>query len=280
MAKRSRKTDQAVIDRRIKEGRGQGTGAEYTPWLYVQDVPSNGLAHRIKGWKTKREHHFFSTLERDYFYVLEWSPSVTDIREQYPLLSLSETLVIAQDCGFKHPTDPKTKEPVVMTTDFVITISGSAGGTECARTIKPSKQLQSKRTLEKLEIERRYWQKRDTSWGIVTEREIPKTLASNVALLHGYLEIADRLSLTKQEVCTIADVLTQKIAAGNISLRDVAADCDSQLGFEPGTGLTVAYHLLARKEWQIDMHVPIVPRKRLALLVSPPDSVSGKGAAR
>jgi hypothetical protein len=89
MAKRSRKTDQAVIDRRIKEGRGQGTGAEYTPWLYVQDVPSNGLAHRIKGWKTKREHHFFSTLERDYFYVLEWSPFVIDIREQYPLLPLS-----------------------------------------------------------------------------------------------------------------------------------------------------------------------------------------------
>ncbi|WP_318246853.1 hypothetical protein [Bacillus norwichensis] len=39
------------------------------------------------------------------------------IREQYPLLPIKETIVMADKLGLKHPTDTKTGEPVVMTTD-------------------------------------------------------------------------------------------------------------------------------------------------------------------
>jgi len=173
MAKRQRETNQITIDKRIREGRGQGRGSDYKPWLLVQDVPSQGLATRIKGWKTKRVHHLLSNLELSYFYVLEWSPVVFDIREQYPLLPLEETLAIAEQCGIRHPTDPKTQEPVVMTTDFFISVPQSIKVIEQARTLKTAKDLQSQRTIEKLEIERRYWQGRDIDWGIVTEREIP-----------------------------------------------------------------------------------------------------------
>jgi hypothetical protein len=263
MAKRNRKTDQTTIDKRIKEGRGQGIGAEYTPWLRIQDVSSNGLAHRIKGWKTKREHHFLSSLECRYFYVLEWSPHVLDIREQYPLLPLAETLAIAQECGFKHPADPRTREPIVMTTDFVVTVTESMGGIDRARTIKPSKDLSSKRVLEKLEIERCYWRARNTGWGIVTEHEIPRVLARNVELLHGYHQLTDRLSLPLERICMIANALTSEVLESNASLKAVAADCDKRLGLEPGTALTVAYHMLATKQWQVDINTPIEPRKKL-----------------
>jgi hypothetical protein len=160
MAKRKRQTDKTVIDKRISDGRGQGRGSDYKPWLLVQDVPSQGLATRIKGWKTKRVHHLLSNLELSYFYILEWSPVVFDIREQYPLLPLEETLAIAEQCGIRHPTDPKTQEPVVMTTDFFITVPRSMEVIEQARTLKTAKDLQSERKLEKLEIERRYWHNR------------------------------------------------------------------------------------------------------------------------
>ena len=46
-----------------------------------------------------------------------------------------------------------------------------------ARTIKRKEDILDSRVLEKFEIERRYWKKQDTSWGIVTEEEIDKTLA-------------------------------------------------------------------------------------------------------
>jgi len=135
MAKRERKSTQKVIDKRLKQGRGQGRGADYQPYLRVQDVPSQGLATRIRGWKTGREHHFLSPLECHYFFLLEWSPLIVDIREQFPL-DLDETRAIAADLGIRHPTNPRTREPIVMTTDFVNTIRRAIGVIEHARTLK------------------------------------------------------------------------------------------------------------------------------------------------
>lgn len=83
--------------------------------MHIQDIASTGLASRIKGWKTGRVHHLLSKLETEYFYVLEWSNIVSDIREQYPLLPITETLEIAEQLGILHPTDPRTKESIVMT---------------------------------------------------------------------------------------------------------------------------------------------------------------------
>ena len=115
--------DQDSVSRFEKAGRGKGTGKDYLPWLRVQDVPSKGLSTRVEGWKTKRIHHFLSQLELLYYYVLEWSRAILDIREQYPLLPLEETISIAQSCGIPHPAHPKTKKPVVFTTDFLLTVS-------------------------------------------------------------------------------------------------------------------------------------------------------------
>lgn len=36
------------------------------------------------------------------------------IREQFPLLSQEEPIIIAKELGVKHPTDPKTREPIVV----------------------------------------------------------------------------------------------------------------------------------------------------------------------
>lgn len=79
------------IEKLIKEGRGQGHGSDYKPWINIQDVPSLGRVSRIKGIKTNRQHEFLSDLERNFFYLLEYSNNVVDIREQFPLLPLEET---------------------------------------------------------------------------------------------------------------------------------------------------------------------------------------------
>ena len=106
--KRKRENTSDTVERRIKEGRGTGRGVDYKPWLLVQDVPSQGLASRVKGVKTGRVHHLLSQLEHRCFLILDWSGRVTDIREQYPLLPLEETVASAESLGIKHPQDPKT----------------------------------------------------------------------------------------------------------------------------------------------------------------------------
>ena len=184
MAKRSKALDK---ERKIKEERGFGQGQEYRPWITIQDFPSSGRVSRIKGIKTKRQHEFLSDLERNYFYFLEFADKVIDIREQFPLLPLEETVLIAKELGIQHPEHPQTKEPIVMTTDFLITIKNPMGQIkEVVRTLKYKDKLLDQRILEKFEIERIYFEKRGIDWGIVTEQEVDKAVAQNLADIHGY----------------------------------------------------------------------------------------------
>jgi hypothetical protein len=260
-----RQTTLNLIEKRYAEGRGQGRGAAYKPWLYIQDVPSQGLATRIRGWKTKREHHLLSKLELLFFFLLEWSAAIIDIREQYPL-DLSETLVIAEQLGIRHPRDPKTQHPIVMTTDFLLTIPASLGIGENARTIKYAQALSSIRAMEKLEIERLYWKRRNIDWGIVTDKEIDPTMASNIKWVHPYKDVSSLTPLTATKVNQIEDVLTPKIRNQCVPLRNITNGCDKQLGLHQGSSLSVVKHLIATRKIEVRMDIPIHVGKSLAII--------------
>lgn len=268
MVTSKRKTKRQTIKTRLNSGCGQGRGSDYQPAIWVRDFSSQGLSTQSFGWKTQRVHHFLSELEERYFLTLEWSTIVTDIREQYPL-ALEETLSIAQDCGIPHPVSPDTQEHALMTTDVVVTVRSRLGVVEVARTVKPTEKLSSKRVLEKFEIERRYWEKRNISWGIVTEREIPSVLVENVKWLHNFFYVSDLSPLKEDDIRQITAVLTLQVIQEKASLRDIAAECDSQLGLERGSSLCVARHLIANRQWLIDINQPIEPNLKLTLL-SPP----------
>src|SRR5258708_2819492 len=271
MAKRPRRYTVSTTAKRIKEGRGQGRGAKYKSWLYTHDVPSKGRAWRTKGWKTERPHHLLSDFEHDYQLIRDWDSSVIDIREQYPLLPLEETLAIAEECNIRHPSvRHPTKRgvviPVVMTTDFVFTISEGLNTYDQARTLKYAKDLESQRTLEKLEIERRYWARRNIDWAIVTEHEISRVLARNIQMLHKHLTIEDRVALPEATIREAAAMMTSEVLQSPCSLSHIPLECDERLRLQPGTCLTIAYHLMTTKQWKIDMSTPIQPGNTLILL--------------
>jgi hypothetical protein len=200
-----------------------------------------------------------SKRELAYFLILEWSPQVVDIREQYPLLPLAETVTLAEQCGVRHPTDPRSKAPIVMTTDFLVILSGQRWPVEQARTVKPVTALANQRTREKLEIERRYWARRQVDWGIVTEREIPQVLANNLELLRSYRDLSGRLTLAEAQLKAVEVIVAAYIMNMDVPLREAAARCDQRLDLEAGTSLTVAYHLLATRQWQTDLNRPLDP---------------------
>lgn len=260
MAKRKRTITENKIEKLIKEGRGQGIGTDYKPWIFIQDVPSLGRATRLKGIKTTRQHEFLSDMERDYFYILEYSDNVIDIREQFPLLPLEETLLIAKELGIKHPTDPNTKEPIVMTTDFLITINKDGRYVDIARTIKSQEDLINKRTVDKFEIERRYWEKQGIDWGIVTEQEINKVVAQNISYIHSYYDIDNIDSLVDIEKNCIDDLTIEyikRVIDGKSSIREISKCFDKDLGLKVGTGICLFRHILIKKIIQVDLYAPI-----------------------
>lgn len=257
MSKRKRSSQ---IEKWIKEGRGAGIGADYKPWIRIQDVSSLGRSHRFTGVKTKRQHEFLSDLERDYFYLSEYSEFTIDIREQFPLLPLEETIVIADELGLKHPTDDKTNELVVMSTDFLLTVDKGEGLVELARTIKMKDELLKERVIEKFEIERVYWERRLIDWGIVTELEIPKEMARNISYFHNYYDIRQYdafQNMSPQHIEDLAIALLQRILNGNKSIREITNVFDKETHMPLGSGMTLFYHLLAQKIIQADILEPL-----------------------
>ncbi|NIA58259.1 heteromeric transposase endonuclease subunit TnsA [Bacillus pacificus] len=257
MSKRKRTSE---IEKWIKQGRGSGIGADYKPWLKIQDVSSLGRSTRLKGIKTGRQHEFLSDLERNYFYLTEYSDFIVGIREQFPLLPLEETIVIAEELGIKHPTDPKTGESIVMTTDFLLTVDKGQGVFEVARTVKMKDELLKERVLEKFEIEREYWQRRDIDWGIVTEEEIHKIMARNISYIYGYYDIRDYDTFQEMSSQLIEDLslsLMQRLLNDSRSVRTITSEFDADTHLPFGSSVTLFYHLLARKIIVIDMLKPL-----------------------
>jgi len=120
MAKRVRTWNKAKYERYLKEGRGQGEGSSYRPWVSVQDFSFQGAISRIAGHKTERVHHFLFRNELNYFYLLEWSDKILDIREQYPLLDMALAADVARKAGIRYPCDNITGFPYVQTCDFLV----------------------------------------------------------------------------------------------------------------------------------------------------------------
>ncbi len=109
------------FNRSLKNKYGVGVGTEYKPWLRIQDVASRGIRSQIWGRKTNRVHHLLSSIESQFFYLAEFSDSVTDIREQFPLLPITLSNKIAVTLGVEHPKVPVNGELNIMTTDFLLT---------------------------------------------------------------------------------------------------------------------------------------------------------------
>jgi len=206
---------------------GQPTYNDYVPEIKVRDVKGrNSRATKVTSYKTNRVHHLLSDLEYYYFLYLEWSDDVLDIREQFPLKQ-STTEDIALGMKVKHPSYLGTN--IVMTTDFVITLENGY----LVRTVKPSSELQKQRVLEKLSIEREYWNQLDPDidWGIVTEKELDRTFVSNLELIRNkrdyivdnkvkddyIIELKSALSPSETSLVEIFDFIDAKYAAEEFS---------------------------------------------------------------
>ena len=180
MAKKQYGNSEAKNRRWIKEGRGSGRGCKYKPWLTVRDLPSEGRSHRIFGHKSQRTHHLLSDLELAVFLVLEWSPSTEEVREQFPL-RIDDTIPLALEAGLSHPSLRGVMQ--IMSSDFLVNTSDKKLS-KFVLQAKYEEALLDHRTVEKLEIERRYWLKKQIPWMLVTEKDIPKVVFQNINWLY------------------------------------------------------------------------------------------------
>ncbi|HFI9985420.1 TPA: TnsA endonuclease N-terminal domain-containing protein [Escherichia coli] len=190
----------------LGDGIGLGYGQSYQPWLRAQDVRSHGNRSIVFGLKTFRNHHFFSSVESNFFYLAEFNDLVIDIREQFPLIPLLLTHQIANHLDVQHPLARGVRGvPAdvlnVMTTDFLLTLRMPGGGLRYKAIAVKQNESIPKREAEKLEIERMFWQLIDVEFQIYTGSELNHVTGQNIcwatSVLRNGSEFFDKYPLDK-----------------------------------------------------------------------------------
>ncbi|MGM3412074.1 TnsA endonuclease N-terminal domain-containing protein [Ralstonia holmesii] len=233
----------AKLRRFKKERRGHGERASYRPWLTVGDVPSKGRSHRVSCQKTGgRTMHFLSDHEYVAFLELWWDADVSDIREQYPL-GLMRTLRIAGQLGVKHPIDQHTGIVLTQTTDLLATRGLRDAETFHAWAVKDRSALSDQRTMDKLEIERRYWSELGVPWQLVVNDGLNSSRALNLDWL---LEFENTLRMGKAQLdATCVTRVLEAVREGRAIVAGTGcAALDRRWNSKPGAHLSAFRFLL------------------------------------
>jgi hypothetical protein len=137
------------------------------------------------------DRYLFSDNEYFFFLMADYSAGVVDIREQFPLFPETAAQEIASSLGVRHPRFPRSTTPIVMTTDFLLTLLDESGKRSFwAISIKSADELRRagrKSVLVKLEIERRYWLQRGVPWSLFTCEEFDETFIANLDWLSYFM---------------------------------------------------------------------------------------------
>ncbi|MCW8885089.1 MAG: TnsA endonuclease N-terminal domain-containing protein [Motiliproteus sp.] len=226
--------------------RGQGVGKHYLPFIFVHELSSKGESIRVKSATVGRVHHLLSGIEFAAFLIFDWCDRVIDIREQFPI-PIEDTLIICQQLGIKHPQ--VRGELSVVTTDMLVDFKNQKS---LAVAVKPSDRLGDKRTIEKLQIEKSYWESKGCSWKLFTDQEVGRQCKENLQWLRPYFD----QDMAEAQQCTPADSqeLIQRLAIFKDGpLTKLCATLDDQYELTPGYHVGVLRYAIANRHIKIPL---------------------------
>lgn len=187
-----------------KKGLCSGELSKYIPWISIRSFHSYTPRHRVFNAKLNRIIHLMSQGELMYFHLFDWDDRIRDIKEQYALDPMV-TYQIADRLKIKHPG--YTSGGQVMTSDFLLTFINNDGSEQkMAVQVKESDNL-DKRTLEKIELERVYWESKGITFKLCFSSEINRIFAQN--LQHLYMH--RQKSVREEDLDVLYKILTQVI---------------------------------------------------------------------
>lgn len=254
---------QEKIDKRIAAGDGQGVREDYVPWIKVRAFASRGTSHIVPGVKVHRAHHLLSNAEYHYHVILEHDRSIIDIREQFPLLPATETQAVATSLNVRPPVYPGTSVSLVLTTDFLITQVDSSGkerlvarSMKYASEIEDASKAEQDRLLEKLEIERTFWARRNIEWKLVLYERLSQIRIRNLLILRSYALISPAL-LTERNIIRLLEVISM-VKTDEIPLKSLLLKIAKCLYMEYMGVKGLFFHLIWVGRLKIDLNSEMI----------------------
>jgi hypothetical protein len=182
---------------------------------------------------------------------------------------LEDTKALALESGIGHPSVRGVLQ--VMSSDFLVNTT-NASQPKFALQAKYAEALSDARTIEKLELERRYWLQKGVPWWLITEKDIPGVVTQNISWL--YPAQRDEIEI---------DVLMERSAfyqhhfqnAPRRSVIEVAKQLDTAYQQPIGQSLLEIRQLLAQRCFLFDILTPVTKLKAGDLQLENIEAMSG-----
>lgn len=229
------------LQAKIDEGRGQGHGDNYKPWLWIHRRNPSGRGNQATGRMPgyRRGAHFLSAIE-EHLALLCLYLGAADVREQFPLWPFQHPhpldgalpttapfppmrglIDIAEEAGIRHGVEIGTSDvPYVATLDLAITLVTSRGPRFAGVMGKPHDQVvgdkRNQRDVERLKLQCLYLAEAGAHAVIADRSLIGNHTAENL------------------EAFSAAATLPEQLAGGNLSSdfssRLIEIACDHPIG--------------------------------------------------
>ena len=215
-------------------------------------MPSIGASSKIKGVTTSRTHHFLSENETTFFYLVDFCDSISDIREQFPLLPLDLSLKIAKTLDYRHPKVPGTDTLNIFTTDFLLTVSDGSKTCFEAVSVKPHLNIGEQNVAKKLEIERLWWNIQNIEFHIFIPNHKNKIQSKNIQWFT--MKLRDGIKIPEE---LISETLKLIIPGVHI-IDDIVNKIARNQSLDKYYAMYVFKYMVAKKLMKVNMDLPIV----------------------
>jgi len=222
----------------------------------------------VYGVKSRREHELLSDVEWNLFILLEWAPDVVDIKEQFPLdRDLTEDIALSRK--IRHPSYVGTHVHTVMTVDFLVTRIREGKKVLEAFDCKRSEDAEDARSIEKLEIQRAYFDGMEIRHHLVLHSQLPMAIVKNLEWIRGAQLKPNETELYPGFLREHEMKMTVELGRStkNRTLAEYCMQYDAREGLEPGTALRVARMLMQSRVLMPDLKNPDLPTSPLQSFV-------------
>ncbi len=192
---------------KIREGRGEGSGKDYKPFIKAREINSKGTCSNAIDWKTGRQMELLSQTELQIFMQLRWDDSIDEIREQIPLdLQILNNIISKTNTELENAGHPKLTlrydENHMLTSDMVIFRNGEISE---AISVKYDKYNLSNKDVETAWIEKKYWAEMGSGFRMLDRSDVNPILVQNLRLVTEYYNLKnvhDAESMLKHKIAT------------------------------------------------------------------------------
>jgi hypothetical protein len=271
----------------IKEGRGTGHGASYTPFIRIhrKNMPSGSRLHQVALPFLHRQAHYLSTNEYRFALFLWWL-GVSDLREQFPcwpwphphplyghpdyrppqIVQSSGTTLLAKSLGLNPLVCEGSPIRYVPTIDLLATVHLDGEVYAHAFAIKPGDEIRNDRLTardhELLAIQGAYARELDIPCHLAASEDLPFGLQTNLEVLLGYSVLMPSEIQAVRENC-------RKLFTRRLETRETLSDTLSGVASMAGISFEYAqilfHHFLWHRQINVDVREPWVMNQPPAL---------------